>query len=58
LTNDGFINNEDDDLDFELSKYELIINGKTQSNDMLIKYRNVYKKHYGKEIESKFRIKK
>jgi len=58
LIKDGYVENEDDDFNMEFSKDELIVNDKTLPNNMLIKYKNIYKKHYGRKIEGKFRMKK
>ena len=45
-----------DDFDAEFNSDELIINGKRLPDNLLSKYKEMYKKHFGKEIEDGFRF--
>ena len=58
LVSDRLIENKEDLDSITLSKDELVVNGKTASPELQKKYLEMYKKHYGKELEGdeKFQI--
>ncbi len=57
LKKDGFITDGNVEYDFDLSKETLIINGKTQTNDMKERYLKLFKDKIGKDLGEKFHIK-
>ncbi len=50
LEKDGYIKNEDEDFDLTLNGHEMILNGKKMPENVFQKYRELYKKNFGKEI--------
>ena len=52
LVVDGHIDNENDEVEFILSKDKMEVNDYTVSEWLHKKYLNIYKKHYGKELEN------
>jgi len=58
LIKDGYVENDDEDFDLEFTKDKIVVNGEILPDNLLEKYKNIYKKHYGREIDGKFRMKK
>lgn len=58
LVKDGYLDSKDDDVDFELSKEKMVVNDLIVSDWLHEKYLKIYKKHYGKELESEVNIHK
>jgi chromosome segregation ATPase len=56
LVNDNLISNEDEDFDLHFSAESMKINDKEVSSELHNKYKEMYHKHFGKEIEDKIRI--
>lgn len=56
LINDGIINSGDDIDELLLSEDKMEVNGKTVSEDLHAKYKDMYEKHTGKKIEGKNKI--
>jgi hypothetical protein len=56
LVRDGYLDDEDEDFEMEFTKDKLEINGKRLPDNLLEKYKEMYKEHFGKEISDKFRI--
>jgi len=50
LVVDGYINNENEDAEIKLSAKEMFVNSKKLPGEPLDKYKNIYKKHMGKDI--------
>ena len=50
LVNDGYINNENKDVEIKLSAKEMFVDGKKLPIKPLEKYKNIYIKHMGKDI--------
>ena len=52
LVVNGYIDNEneDEDVEIKLSAKEMFINGKKLPGELLDKYKNIYKKHMGKDM--------
>ncbi len=57
LIKDGYIDNSDEDYDLEFTKDEIIVNGEKLPDELLDKYKNIYEKHFGREITDTFRLK-
>lgn len=56
LVKDGYLNENDDDFDLNFTKDKIEINGKKLPDNLLEKYKRIYKEHFGKEIDDCFRI--
>lgn len=56
LIKDGYVKNEDEDFDLEFTKDKIVVNGERLPDNLLDKYKEIYKKHYGKEISDTFRL--
>ena len=56
LVVDGHMDNVNDEVEFMLSKDKMEVNGYTVSEWLHKKYLNIYKKHYGKELENEVSI--
>lgn len=56
LIKDGYLNENDDDYNLDFTKDRIIVNGKKLPDNLLEKYKKIYKKHFGKEINDRFRI--
>lgn len=56
LVKDGYLDDEDEDFEMEFTKDKLEINGHRLPDNLLEKYKDIYKEHFGKEISHKFRI--
>ncbi|MFA7418669.1 MAG: M56 family metallopeptidase [Melioribacteraceae bacterium] len=56
LINDKLIDDEDDLDKFFLSKTEMKVNGKVVSSELHKKYLQIYKKHYGKNLDDDQKI--
>jgi len=56
LVKDGYLDDEDEDFEMEFTKDKLEINGKRLPDDLLEKYKEMYKEHFGKELDDTFRI--
>ena len=50
LVEDGYINSENEDIEIKLSAKEMFVDGKKLSHELLNKYKNIYKKHMGKDL--------
>ena len=57
LVKDKLIKNEDEKFDMKMDSKEMIINGKKVPDDLFKKYKEIYKRHYGQEIEHEINIK-
>ncbi len=57
LINDNIIDEFEEDFDFELTAAEMSVNGEEISSELLQKYNEIYKKHFGKEVEKDLKIK-
>lgn len=49
LVNDGVIKNSDDEISIEMKPDRIIVNGKNIPNNLVDKYRKLYKSHFGKD---------
>ena len=56
LVKDGYLNENDDDFDLNFTKDKIEVNGKRLPDNLLEKYKRIYKEHFGKEIDDRFRI--
>ncbi|QQS36184.1 MAG: hypothetical protein IPM56_18410 [Ignavibacteriales bacterium] len=56
MVKDNLISSEDEDFDMEFSADEMTVNDKKVPESLHKKYKELYKKHYGKEIEDKIKI--
>ena len=56
LIKDGYLNEDDEDFDLEFSEDKLEVNGKRLPDDLLEKYKDMYKEYFGKELEGNFNI--
>jgi hypothetical protein len=56
LIKDGYIDENDNDFDLEFTKNKIEVNGKRLPDKLLEKYKKIYKEHFGKEINDRFRI--
>jgi len=56
LVKDNLIKDEDENFNMRFNSKEIIINGNKVSDDLLEKYKGIYKKHYGKDIDNEFNI--
>lgn len=56
LMADAYIKTTEEGLNFNLSKEKLLINDKTIPDKVHQKYLNLYKNHFGKEVEDEFEI--
>jgi bla regulator protein blaR1 len=56
LVDDGYLEDDDDDFDLDLSREEMILNGKQLPESAHKKYLKLYKEHFGEELEDEFRI--
>ncbi len=50
LVIDGYIENENEEVEIKLFAKEMFVNGKKLSAELLDKYKDIYKKHMGKDI--------
>ena len=50
LVEDGYIKSENEDVEIKLSAKEMFVDGKKLSGELLDKYKNIYKKHMGKDL--------
>ncbi len=58
LVKDNLIKNEDDDFEMKMNSKEMFINGNKVPDNLFKKYKELYKHHFGKEIEDEFNINK
>ena len=56
LVKDGYLDENDEDFDFEFTKDKIEVNGKRLPDNLLEKYKRIYKEHFGKEVSDHFRI--
>jgi hypothetical protein len=56
LVRDNLIKDEDENFSMKFNSKEMIINGNKLPESLLEKYKEIYKKHYGKDIENDFKI--
>lgn len=56
LINDGYLEYSDDDFDVEFNENELIINGTKLPGSLLPKYKEMYKEHFGRELNDGFKF--
>ncbi|MBT8387156.1 MAG: hypothetical protein KJO12_07060 [Ignavibacteria bacterium] len=50
LVEDGYIKSENEDVKIKLSAKGMFVDGKKLPNELLDKYKNIYKKHMGKDL--------
>ncbi len=48
---DGLIDNKDDDINLELNKNEMLIDGKPVPDELFKKYKEMYEEHFGKKLD-------
>ena len=58
LIKDGYLDKNAGDFDLDFTKDKIEVNGKRLPDNLLEKYKNIYKEHFGKEINDRFRIKR
>ena len=56
LVKDGYLDENDNDFDLNFTKDKIEVNGKRLPDNLLEKYKRIYKEHFGKEINDRFRI--
>lgn len=56
LIKDGYLDKNDDEFDLEFTKDKIEVNGKRLPDNLLGKYKTIYKDHFGKEIDDRIRI--
>ena len=56
LIKDGYLDKNDEDYDLDFTEDRIIVNGKRLPDNLLEKYKKIYKEHFGKEIDYRFRI--
>jgi len=56
LISDGYLDEYDENFEMNFTKDNLEINGRRLPDNLLQKYKRMYKEHFGKEISDKFRI--
>ena len=56
LVNDGLIKNSNDEFQLELSEDKMEVNGEKVSDALHIKYKEIYKNHYNKELNEKVKF--
>jgi hypothetical protein len=56
LVNDKLIKDEDENFNMKFNQNALIINGNKVSGELLEKYKAIYKKDFGKDIDDEFNI--
>ena len=56
LVKDGYLDENDEDFDLNFTKDKIEVNGKRLPDNLLEKYKKIYKEHFGKEIDDCFRI--
>jgi len=57
LESDGLIDNKDDDIDLELNKNEMLINGEPVPDELFNKYKEIYEEHFGKKLDGDHKLK-
>ncbi|HSP87925.1 MAG TPA: hypothetical protein VLN45_07310, partial [Ignavibacteriaceae bacterium] len=57
LVKDGLIKSKDEDFDFELNEKEMKVNDEKVSDQLHLKYKEMYKEHFNKELEGSIKIK-
>ncbi len=58
LVNDGYIKSTDEDFDLEMDIDNTRINDVKIKSENHVKYKEIYKKHFDKELDGTFKIKK
>ena len=53
MVKDKLINSTDEKIDVELNSKEMTVNGKKVDDQLLEKYKHMYKKHFGKDLKDK-----
>lgn len=56
MVNDGLIKNTSEDVDINISKNEMKVDGKKVEDKLFDKYKKMYKDHFGKDIENEFNL--
>ena len=56
LVKDGLIKSSDEEFELELSPSKMEVNGEKVADNLLEKYKSLYKKHFDKEIKEKIKI--
>lgn len=56
LVSDEYINDEDEDFSLTLSKSKMVVNGERLPDNLHKKYLEMYKEHYGKDLDDEFKI--
>ena len=47
---DGYIDNENEDVEIKISAKEIFVDGGKLPGELLDKYKNIYKKYMGKDL--------
>ncbi len=58
LVKDGYLNSKDEEFNLEMNKDKTEVNGIVVKPEDQLKYKEIYKKHFNKEIDGSFKIKK
>ncbi len=56
LVVDGYIKSENEDVEIKISAKAMFVDGKKLSGELLDKYKNIYKKHMGKDLSESSNI--
>jgi hypothetical protein len=56
LIKDGYLDKNDNNYDLDFTRDRIAVNGKILPDSLLEKYKKIYKEHFGKEIDDRFRI--
>ena len=56
LVEDGYIKNENEDVEIKLSAKAMFVDGEKLPGELLDKYKNIYKKHMGKDLSESSNI--
>jgi len=57
LFKDGLIKSTKEEFEYELTATEMKVNGEKVSDELHLKYKELYKKHFNKELDGKIKIK-
>lgn len=56
LKSDGLINDVEEEFDLELNKDEMIVNSNVVSNELFVKYKNMYEEYFGKKLDGEHKL--
>lgn len=56
LIKDGYLDKNDNNYDLDFTRDRIEVNGKRLPDNLLEKYKKIYKERFGKEIDDRFRI--